>query len=779
MMNRLLWRLGALLALPLAGLTSGFADLNYTREGPLVPGPDDGRIAYVTARLISQKHFRQMEFDDLVSSNFFNRYLDTLDPQHLHFLQSDVAEFEHFEDTLDDVTDEKNAGPGFDIFQRFFERMEQRTSYAQGLLKTEEFTFEDTEPILINRREAARPADLEEAHSLWRNRLRYEFLEEKLALSEERKQAGQTAAEADTEGEPAAEIVAVPEAEPVKTVEEEVREKLDRRYARNLKYFAEWDSDDVIQLYLSTLGHAYDPHTDYMGRAALEQFAINMNLALFGIGAQLRAVDGYCTIERLLAGGPAEKSKNLSEKERIVAVAQSDGEAVDVVDMSLNKIVLLIRGPKGTEVQLTVIPPDGEPSSERRVVKLIRDEIPLEEQAAKAQLIELPSGAGLTNRIGVIDLPTFYAPMDIVSRRDASRTRHSTSEDVALLIRKLKKEGMEGLILDLRRNGGGSLEEAIRLTGLFIKKGPVVQVADPDGSRQVESDRDPSVLYDGPMVVLTSRGSASASEIVAGALQDYGRAIVVGDSSTHGKGTVQSLNQLGPLFRVLRTQENPGALKVTIRKFYRANGESTQLRGITPDIVLPSIANILEDVGEAGLDNPLEWDTIDSAEFDPINQVQPFLPELRKLSDARVSLSQDFEYIREDMERVKERQNRKTALLNEVERMDELQEARDRDEARKAERESRSPTGNVVYEITLKDADSPGLPDPVGSGRPTDQATSANASGDLELASEEDASSEEEEPPLDPTMDEARDILLDFINGMAKTKVVTASTEDR
>jgi len=770
MMNRLFWRLGAALALPVAMLTSAQADLNYTREGPLTPGPDDGNIAAVTARLLEQKHYREMTFDDVVSSNFFHRYLTTLDPQHLHFRQSDIDEFSDFEDTLDDITNERNAGPGFDIFQRFFERMEERTAFAHENLKAREFVFEDTDPILINRREADWPATLAESRSLWLERLRYEFLEEKLALIEERRQAAEKAEGADPEEET--------KSAPVKSVEEEVREKLERRYSRNLKFFAEWDSDDVIQLYLSTLGHAYDPHTDYMGRAALEQFAINMNLSLFGIGAQLRALDGYCTIERLLAGGPAIKSNKLREKERIVAVAQADGEAVDVVDMSLNKIVQLIRGPKGTVVQLTIIPPEGEPSSERRVVKLTRDEIPLEDQAAKAKLIELPSGDGVTNRIGVIDLPTFYAPMNIVSRRQASETQHSTTEDVALLVEKLKKVGIEGLILDLRRNGGGSLEEAIRLTGLFIKKGPVVQVANPDGSKQIESDRDPSILYDGPLLVLTSRGSASASEIVAGALQDYGRAIVVGDSSTHGKGTVQSLNQLGPFFRVLRTQEDPGALKVTIRKFYRANGESTQLRGITPDIILPSVANILEDVGEAGLDNPLEWDTIESARFDPVNEVQPYLPELRNLSDARVSLSQDFNYIREDMERVKERQDRKTALLNEIDRTKELEEAKARDETRKAERANRPPANHIVYEITLKDVDLPGLPAPIGMTNASRLGASGETAENVELAVDEDAEAEDNVPAVDPTADEAHRILLDYIRSSAKTKVVTAGKKD-
>ncbi|MCU0771878.1 MAG: carboxy terminal-processing peptidase [Verrucomicrobia bacterium] len=778
MRNQLNWRLGVCLGWLAAGWIGAHADISYNRKGSLVPGPDDGRIAYVTAQLLAQKHYRQMAFDDAVSSNFFHNYLTTLDPQHLHFLQTDVDGFRPFETTLDDLTQERNAGPGFDIFERFFQRLEQRAEYVRELLKSGPFQFEDTKPILLNRRDAAFPATLDEARALWRDRLRYEYLEEKLALLEERKQA-------EAKRKPAKQNApnkeTMPEA-PLKppgpmTVDEEVRDKLDRRYARNLKYFAEWDSDDVIQLYLTTLGHVYDPHTDYMGRAALDQFAINMNLSLFGIGAQLRAVDGYCTIDRLLPGGPAEKSKKLKEKERIVAVAQADGEPVDVVDMSLNKVVQLIRGAKGTEVQLTVIAPEGEPASERRVVSLIRDEIPLEEQAAKARLIAIPGDDGQTNRIGVIDLPTFYAPMDIVARKEAAQTRHSTSEDVARLIQKLKAEGIEGLVLDLRRNGGGSLEEAIRLTGLFIKEGPVVQVRDFSGEIGVDKDMDASVLYDGPMVVLTSRGSASASEIVAGALQDYGRALVVGDISTHGKGTVQSLNQLAPLFRFLHTQEDPGALKVTIRKFYRANGESTQLRGVSPHIVLPSVANVLEDVGEAGLENPLNWDTIPSASFEAVNRVQPHLSELRRLSEARVSLSKDFDYIREDMERIRETQDRKTVLLNEAERARELQEARDRDQARKAEQAARSHNGRLIYEITLKNADLPGLPAPLKPAAAA-SATDSQPFPDDSLAEVKLDEDEESGLQIDPTLDETEQILLDYIPLLEKANVLTAVKQD-
>jgi carboxyl-terminal processing protease len=450
---------------------------------------------------------------------------------------------------------------------------------------------------------------------------------------------------------------------------------------------------------------------------------------------------------------------------------------VDVVDMSLNKIVQLIRGPKGTEVQLTIVPPEGAGASERRVVKLIRDEIPLEEQAAKAKLIEIPASDGKTNRIGIIDLPTFYAPMDIVSRKDAARTRHSTSEDVALLIEKLKAEGIEGLILDLRRNGGGSLEEAIRLTGLFIKKGPVVQVRDFDGKIGLDEDRDPAVLYDGPMMVLTSRGSASASEILAGALQDYGRAVVVGDISTHGKGTVQSLNQLGPVLRLARIQEDPGALKVTIRKFYRINGESTQLRGVTPDIVLPAVANIMQDVGEAGLENPLEWDTIEGAPFKPVNVVAGYLPVLRQRSEERLSADKDFDYIREDMARFQEMQTRKTVLLNEAERSKELAEAKGRAEARTAERKHRPSTGNVTYEISLKDVDLPGLPEPVGSSNEVSSAGSPGGAPHQVMADEE-GSTDADQPEIDPTMDEAGRILLDYISAMEKSKVLTAGRKD-
>src|SRR5258706_10413202 len=345
-------------------------------------------------------------------------------------------------------------------------------------------------------------------------------------------------------------------------------------------------ADQVYEVYLTALAHVYDRHSDYMGRRQLEEFNISMSLSLFGIGAQLQSEEGYCKIRALLPGGPAMASKQIKPGDRIVAVAQDGKEPVDIIEMPLIEVVQLIRGPKGTKVTLTLIPGDAVDSSMRKTLTLVRDEIKLENQEAKARIVDLPIADGKTQRIGVIDLPSFYSG-------DESRNGHGHSgatADVAKLIEKLKQENVKGIILDLRRNGGGSLEEAINLTGLFFEFGPVVQTKDGEGHVSVERDRDPTVLYEGPLVVLTSKLSASASEILAGALQDYERAILVGDPSTFGKGTVQSMIQLAPLMHRLKQEptENPGALKLTIRKFYRPDGSSTQLKGVVPDIILPS-----------------------------------------------------------------------------------------------------------------------------------------------------------------------------------------------
>ena len=470
----------------------------------------------------------------------------------MHFTQSDLAEFEAYRTNLNHLTlpergTPPDTKPACQIFNRFVERLQQRVAYADDLLHKESFSFDTDDRVVLNRKDLPYPKDINEAKKLWKERLRAEYLQEKLGKLDLKKNANKPAEKKFAPDSAADAAIAIPpvsgsvtnsneKTEPKKTDGEEIVETLSHRYHRNLHMFTEWDNDDVLQVYLTALAHVYDPHSDYFNHSQLDSFAIGMNLSLFGIGAELMSEDGYCRIHRLLPGGPASKSHKIKENDRIVAVAQSNQPPVDVVDMRLDKAVQLIRGPKGTEVSLTIVPA-GADSSARTTLTLVRDEIKLEDQEAKAKIIEMPAADGGNLRVGVIDLPSFYASFDPSNTRGKAEPR-STTEDVRVLLTKLKQENIAGVILDLRRNGAGSLEEAINLTGLFITKGPVVLVKDYDGTVQEDDDRDPSVTYDGPLIVLTSRFSASASEILAGALQDYGRALIVGDSSTHGKGTV-------------------------------------------------------------------------------------------------------------------------------------------------------------------------------------------------------------------------------------------------
>jgi carboxyl-terminal processing protease len=730
----------------------------------LKPGPDDKLISLVAASVLERAHYSRHRLDDDYSSKMFDQYLKMLDPLHLHFLQADLDGFELYRTKLDDLILRRgDTFAAYEIFARFRERLQQRTEYCVELLKTEKFTFTGDERFLINRKDAPAPKDLDEAKQLWRDRLRYEYLQEKLAKSGDKKsdkKKPEVKKSGGTNGTPAVVKTPKPEAQ-------EISEVLTKRYRRILHLYEEMDRDDVFEFFMNALARVYDPHTDYMGKPSLEQFKINMNLALFGIGAQLRAdEDGYCNIEKLMPEGPAAKGKDIKEKDRIVAVAQGTNAPVDIIGMNLNKAVQLIRGPKGSEVRLTVEGPDG---ADRRVVALIRDEIPIESQQAKGKVLDLPGANGQPTRVGVIDLPSFYASFDN-SGAGKSEPRF-TSSDVAALIKKMKTEGVRGIVLDLRRNGGGSLEEAVKLTGLFIKQGPVVQVKGPDDAPMVDSDEDPSVIWDGPLVVLTSRFSASASEIVAAALQDYGRAVIVGDIATHGKGTVQSLNQLRNIPQLAKMEHDPGALKFTIRKFYRANGRSTQFEGVTPDLVLPSVMNVVKDAGEKALDYALPCDTIDSAEFQPVNRVAPYLNELKKNSSQRVAKSKDFAYVREDIENYLKHQQDKTVSLNEKVRLKEKAEDDARQKARNKERLARKAPEPKVYELTLKNLSLPGLPPPVAKTNSVAATTTSTHSGSVDpLGAVPDE--EEKAPELDPTLDEAQAILVDYLQLL--DKVVTA-----
>ena len=727
----------------------------------LRPGPLDSRIAPVVATMLERNHYAKKRFDDNVSALFLDQYLKTLDPQHLYFLQSDIDGFEGYRNRLDDLFLKRqvaDTSPAYVIYTLFLHRLEERVAYCTNLLKTEKFEFTSDEKVVLDRKDAAYPKTLAEAKQLWRERLRAEYLQEKLA----------------------------------KKKPTEIVDTLTRRYLRTQKIFKDFDNENVLEIFINALCHVYDPHTDYFGKSALENFAIQMNLSLFGIGAELRSEDGVTKISRLMAG-PAEKSKKIKVGDKIVAVGQEDGEMVDIVDMPLNKAVQLIRGPKGSQVRLAVEPADGD--QPRFELTLVRDEIKLEDQEAKAKLIELDRTGQPPMKLGVVDLPSFYASMNLGTENGQGEPR-STTADVAKLIKKLTAEGAEGIVLDLRRNGGGSLEEAVALAGLFIKTGPVVQVKDWNGRVIVNKDEDPSVAYDGPLIVLTSRFSASASEIVAAALQDHGRALIVGDRTTHGKGTVQSLNSLKQYRQAFPPEvtgtNDPGAVKLTIRMFYRANGHTTQTNGVVPDVVLPSLNNVLE-VGETSLDNPLPADSIAAADYEPLNLVAPYVEELRKASQARTSQSKDYDYVREDIEIYKKNKAEKTISLNEQERLKEKQEADARKKAREKEILARPPLDEKVYDLTLKLASQPGLPPPtiptntvakasepkkaVASGGGTNSAAvvaSATPKGAGE--SPDDDEDETKLPANDFALREVESILADYValmhkaNGTASAK---------
>jgi carboxyl-terminal processing protease len=473
-----------------------------------------------------------------------------------------------------------------------------------------------------------------------------------------------------------------------------------------------------------------------MGHLEAENFAIQMKLSLFGIGAVLTKDRNYCKILELKEG-PAKRSGLINEDDRIVAVAQSNAEPVDVVGMPLDKIVEMIRGPKGTQVTLTIIPVDAADSVHKEVT-LIRDEIKLEDQAAKARLYEMASANSPPLKLGVIDLASFYA--------DNEHPEKNTTSDVARLINRLKQEKVDGIILDLRRNGGGYLEEAIKLTGLFNPKGPVVQTKEPNGDSVADASPESAPLYDGPLVVLTSVFSASASEILAGALQDYGRALMVGDHSTFGKGTVQTMQQLSSWLNMkhLDYSYDPGELKVTIKKFYRPGGVSTQLQGVLSDIELPSIENAA-DVGERSLPDAMPCDSVTSAdhlEQIQLNLVKPYLAELQARSRQRIEKDRDFSYVRQDIEQYRKEQADKSLSLNEAERVAEQKADTARMEARKKERLSRKKPDEKLYEITLKNMDAAQLQTPTVKTN--------------------------EEPAIDPTLEETKRILTDYIELLKK-----------
>lgn len=621
--------LGAALA-PAAAETIEDNGLRLTRE-------DRERMKGETVmaiRFIQSHHYSQRKFADISAQELIETYARDLDSSRLFLTQADIDEFLlRFETTIKPVFLGKgDLYPAFEIFNTYRRRALERIAWVQERLKGD-FDFTTDQTFAPDRSEAPWPADGAEADAIWERRLTFELLGQ--LLNEE-------------------EI-------------DRAKERLQRRYERTAKFVREIEVHNVQEVFLTSLAQLYDPHSSFFSAESAEEFSIAISNSLVGIGALLREEDGICHIQRLLPGGPAELSGELNPGDKIIAVAQGDEEPVDTIDLKLSKVVKMIRGPKGSIVRLTIIPAEAvDPSdpAERKIISLVRDEIQLTANLAEGSIHEVQRGEE-TIAVGVIDLPSFYGAG--LNGEGAS----STSADVEELLVKMKESDVAGIVLDLRRNGGGLLTEAIDLTGLFVPTGPVVMVRDADNRVDVSWDRNPKVAYAGPLVVLTSRNSASASEIVAGALQALDRAIVVGESSTHGKGTVQKPYSLANSFRLSFSRKPLGTVKITEQKFYLPNGDSTQNKGVIPDLVLPSANDFLLE-GESDLPNALAWDEIDAVRWNPERTQVPggplfddeLLAKLAELSAERQQTLPEFAYLNKSIEFLQERHAREAFSLN-------------------------------------------------------------------------------------------------------------------
>jgi len=609
----------------------------------LAPTARQTQLDKTIAELLSRHHYRQSKLDDRLSALVLTAYLDDLDFGRAYFLADDIAGFEQYRNTLDDALKKGDLQPAYAIFNVYLRRLAERTVRIQTLLQ-QDFRFDVNEALEVERKDAPwakTPAELDE---FWRKRLKHEMLT--LMLSGKDRAAA--------------------------------RELLLKRYDNRLRQGQKTSSDDVFQLYMNAVAQAFDPHTAYFSPRNTENFNIQMRLSLEGIGCVLRMDEDMVTVVELVTGGPADLSQQIKAGDRIVAVAQGEKEAwVDVVGWRLDDVVERIRGQRGTVVRLKVLPGKAGATAAEKTVRLVRDTIKLEKQAAKSEIKTVRTAEGRETRIGVVTIPAFYSDFDAARRGDPNY--RSTTRDVRQLLKDLNGK-IDGLVLDLRENGGGSLQEAVDLTGLFIEEGPVVQVRNVGGGVEVEKDSEPGQTYTGPLVVLVDHASASASEIFAGAIQDYGRGLVIGDP-TFGKGTVQTLVDLN---RFTGAKDPQGQLKLTIAKFYRVNGSSTQHRGVRPDIAIPSLMDS-EELGESAQKNALPWDEIKATRYRDDHRIANLTPELTRRHQARITSDPDYQAFLRDLDFSRQQRDKTTVSLLENQRRIE----RDRIEAWQRERENR------------------------------------------------------------------------------------------
>ncbi len=698
------------LAFPLAAQEEDPTQLNTILDieelyTPVAGEPIYGETAANLIEELQTKHYSTVEIDDNFSSLLFDNYLDLLDGQHLYFLKEDVDALSAYRYTLDNSLQAGNVDAGFEIYNRYYRRVLERLIYAINRIETNipdmDFTIDET--IAVDREDAPYANDVAELDEIWRKRIKNSVLSLRLAGDDN----------------------------------EEIKDKLSRRYRNQLSQVLKTNGKDIFQSYLSSVAKAVDPHTDYYSPRDSENFNMQLSLSLQGIGAQLTTEDEYTKVVELIKGGPAERDSELRAGDRIIGIGQGvDGEIQDVVGMRLDDVVAQIRGEKGTVVRLNVIPADSVSESAATVVAITRDTVKLEDQSAKKEVLEL-SYNNQDYTIGVITLPTFYFDFEAASRGDEDYK--STTRDVRALLEELKAEDVDAVVMDLRNNGGGSLSEANQLVGLFIETGATVQIRYSgirNGFTRSFGDNDPEVAYTGPLAVLVNRTSASASEIFAGAIQDYQRGLVLG-GQTFGKGTVQEIIPM-----------DYGQVKVTRSKFYRISGESTQHRGVIPDITFPDFYDAYDDIGESNLDGALPWDTVRPVEYRPYNAIQAMLPELRSRHVERAEESPDFIYLMDQIDRTRTAREREEISLNE-----ETIKAR-----REAERREEFDANNM--RLFLK-----GLPmrEWVAADAEVEEDEEAPVNDDTSTAANDNSEAEEPEED-DPLLLESGRILADFIS---------------
>jgi carboxyl-terminal processing protease len=597
----------------------------------LTPLQQQAQAAHLSAQFLTRFHYKPIPLDDALSARIIDRYIKSLDPERFFFVQTDIDQFTAEHTKLDEAIYSEDLRIPFAIFNLYEQRVVERLTYARELLK-QGFDFSQKEDYSFMRDEEPWPKSEAEGRELWRKRVKNDWLRLKLAGKEDAA----------------------------------IRNTLNRRYENSLMRAYKYKSDDVFQIFMNAYTTSIEPHTDYLGTAAASQFDISMKLSLVGIGAVLQERDEYVTIRELVAGGPAQLSGKLAVGDRIVGVAQGEhGVMAEVVGTRVDEVVKLIRGAKDSIVRLDILPAGAGPDGKHRLITLVRNKISLEKQAAKKTIILIKTGEA-TRKVGVISLPAFYEDFD--ARRKGDKNFKSASRDVAALLIELKKDKIDSVLIDLRNNGGGSLTEAVDLAGLFVGKGPVVQERDASGDVKVRGDDLPAPGWTGPLAVLINRGSASASEIFAAAIQDYGRGIIIGEPS-FGKGTVQTIVNLDELTH--NSKPKYGELKMTVAQFFRINGGTTQLRGVTPDIVLPGFSDS-ENFGELSYDNALPWSQVKPADYVPIGDVKELLPQIQSRHDARVEKDEDFQRFLEDVTELNVQRKKRVISLNETDRRNEM-----------------------------------------------------------------------------------------------------------